>query len=609
MISNPPAKRPVPFAGRAFSWSKSPWRKGWIRPRASRSLSLAFSLAVLPFLVPSARAVIRADLSLRLRDELSRMSTEDAAASQRAAALAHYATAQQLEQAGQMREALEHYIAVVRLDPSHAEVAQHAAELAYRYRGKDEAVALLEAAATARPTDFRPVMALIRFLSTYGAGDSTSKSRAQQLLLDLPKRFPQQAEVISFVVLQQLSQNRRTDAVQTLEKASSLAVADPAWWLALGRVAQEVWPLAQTELREEHTRRVNVFFERALKQSPTGSAGDAVKLDVAQYYVLTNQLEIAKVLCADLVAKTGNLQARKLLFRLLQADGAKDEALAELEKIVQAVPADVEQRRLLAQAYQEREEWAKAFPHLEAAIQIGGGDASDYQSLGQLLLQSQLYDRLIELCARTLQLFPDNPIFHIHQAFALRSLQRWDKAIAAMERAASLAETGQAELVNHRFYFQFGLILERGGKPEKAAQMFEKAITLTPKDEIEDASTTMNYLGYLWLDQGIHLDKAGELIRKANELQPGNPAYIDSLGWWYYKKGDYAHALIELERALSLMKSLEADDAEILEHIAQTHLKLGDKAKAREMFQRARDLGPSDPRVRQRIEKGLNELN
>ncbi len=609
MISNPPAKRPVHFAGRAFSCIKSSVSQGHIRSRVSGVLTLAVVLAISPIAILSAKTPSRADLSLRIQDEILSPRLEDVALTQRASALAHYATAQQLEQAGQMREALEHYIAVVQADPSHAQAAQHAAELAYRYRGKPEAVALLESAVTARPSDYRPVMALIRFLATYAAEDNLLKSRAQSLLLDLPKRFPQQAEVISFVVLQHLSLNQRSQAIQILETASNRTADDSAWWLALGRVAQEVWPLAQAEMREEHTRRVNFFFESALKQAAIDSSGDAVRLDVAQYYVLTNQLENAKVLCAALVAKTGNLQARKILFRLYQADGAQDEALRELEKMVEASPADVEQRRLLAQAYQEREAWAKAVPHLEAAIQIGGGDASDYQSLGQLLLQSQLYDRLIQLCGRTIQLFPDNPIFHIHQAFALRSLQRWDKAIAAMEKAASLAETGQAELVNHRFYFQFGLILERGGKSEEAARMFEKAITLTPKDEIEDASTTMNYLGYLWLDQGINLDKAGELIRKANELQPGNPAYIDSLGWWYHKKGDYAHALVELERALSLLKTLKPDDAEIIEHIAQTHLKLGDKAKAREMFQRAFDLGPSDPHVRQRIEQGLNELN
>lgn len=550
-------------------------------------------------------AAARADLSLPKASAAAQ--PRDSALDLRASALAHYATAQQLERAGRMREALEHYAAVVRADPGNPEVVEHAAMLAHQYQGMKQAVALLEAAVAARPSEPGPVVALVRFLATYAPEDSTEKNRVPPLLAGLLKTFPKNAEVISFVVLQHLSLGRREDALQVLDLAARRVEKDPRWWLTLGRAAQEVWPLAQTEMREEHTRRVNVFFERALACAGEGREGDPVRLDVAQYYVLTNQLDAARGLCLTLAEKGGSLQARKILFRLHQADGRKDEALRELEKIVESAPSDVEQRRLLAQAYQERQEWARAVPHLEAAIQTGGGDAADYQALGQLLLQSQLYDRLIELCDRTIRLFPDNPVFHIHAAFALRSLQRWDKAISAMEQAAALAETGHAELVNHRFYFQFGLTLERGGRHDDAARMFEKAITLTPKDEVEDAANTMNYLGYMWLEQGRHLDKAGELILKANELQPGNAAYVDSLGWWHFKKGDYAHAVIELERALSLLKQPEGDDAEIMEHLAQAHLKLGDKEKARQIFERARGLQPTDARLRERIEKGLKD--
>jgi tetratricopeptide (TPR) repeat protein len=525
----------------------------------------------------------------------------------RAAALAHYAAAQQLEKEGKMRDALRHYTALVELDPGNLAILQRTAELASQYQDAAGAIRILEAAIAARPQNPAPTMALVRFLATYAATDAVAMERIPRLLDGLCKAHPRNAEVLTFSILQHLAQGRREAAVKLLEQASPGSAASAEWWLALGRAAQEVWPLGQAEMREEHTRRVNFYFERALSAAESGSEGDSARLDVAQYYVLTNQLDAARKLCWDLAEKHGNLQARKILFRLFQAEGQAEEALRQLEKIVETAPMDVEQRRLLAQAYQEREEWARAVPHLEAAIQIGGGDVADYQTLGQMLLQSQLYERLIELCERTVRLFPENPIFHIHAAFALRSLQRWEKAIAAMERAAALAESGQAELVNHRFFFQFGLTLERGGRHEEAARMFEKAITLTPKDEIEDAANTMNYLGYMWLEQGVHLEKAGELIQKANELQPGNAAYVDSLGWWYYKKGDYAHAIVELERALALLKQPESEDAEIIEHLGQAYLKLGDKEKARQMFERALSLGPTDATLRSRIEHGLKE--
>ncbi|GEP44268.1 hypothetical protein BGE01nite_35590 [Brevifollis gellanilyticus] len=520
-------------------------------------------------------------------------------------AMAHYATALQLENSGKMREALQHYLEVLKVDPTNAELATHTAELAYHYQGRPQAVAVLEKAVALRPEDPAVHLNLIRFLTTYVSEDPFEKDRTSQLVAEVVKRFPKRANVVSFAVLHHLSFSQRAEALAILDEASKQDVKSPGYWLELGRTAQQVWPLAQMEMREDHVKRVNFFFDRALMLAAAGPKGDAVRLEVAQFYVLTNQLELARGLCEKIVALSGSLQARKLLYRLYDSAEERDSALAVLEKIVEQVPDDVEQRRLLVQAYESREEWARAVPHLEAAIQLGGGDASEYQALGQLLLQARLYEKLVQLCERTTKLYPDNPIFHIHAAFAQRSLLRWEKAIQSMEKAAAMAENGQAELVNHRFYFQFGLTLERGGRAEEAGKMFEKAITLTPKDELDDAANTMNYLGYMWLEDGRYLDKAGELIRKANELQPDKAAYVDSLGWWHYKKGDYAHAVIELERAFSLLKNPEPDDAEIVEHLGQAHLKLGDKTKAREMFEKARDMGPTDPKLLKRIAEGL----
>jgi tetratricopeptide (TPR) repeat protein len=354
-------------------------------------------------------------------------------------------------------------------------------------------------------------------------------------------------------------------------------------------------------------RRVNVFFDKALALTPTGKKGESTRLEVAQFFLLSNQLDRARILCEQLSVQTGNLQARKLLYRLYESAEEKDKSLDVLEKIVAEVPNDVEQRRLLVNAYILREMPAKAVPHLEVAIQLAGGEVSDYQELGDLLLKSQLYERLIQLSARSVKLYPTVPMFHVQAALAQRALLRWDKAIQSFERAHAMVENSQSELVNYRFYFQYGLTLERAGRSDDAGKMFEKAINLTPKEEVEDAANTMNYLGFMWLDQEKYLDKAGELIRKANELKPDNAAYIDSLGWWYFKKGDYSKALKELQRALGLIKVLESEDAEIVEHIAQTYFKMNDLEKARESFEQARALQPKEPKLLKRLEEGLKQ--
>jgi len=552
------------------------------------------------------QAAERADLSLPPPDagqsfQLSHGGTKVAEV------LAHYSSALQFENAGKLREALTHYLAVLEVDPANSALALHTAELAYNFQGRPQAIALLEKAIASRPDEPAPYLNLARFALTYAADDPFEKERADLVLETALKRFPKIPDVYAFATLTRLTQGNREAAVKILEQAAKQDISDPFYWLAIGRTAQQVWPLGQAEMREEHTAKVNPFFQSALRHAAAGKKGESTRLEVAQYYLLTNQLDQARTLCEEIATQTGSLHARKLLHRLYDAAGEKDKSLATLEKIVEDEPGDVEQRKLLAAAYEAREEFAKAVPHLEAAIQTGGGEAEEYQALCELLLRSQLYERAIQLSDRCVKLFPDQAMFYVNAALAQRSLQRWEKAIQSFREAATLAEAGQSELINHRFYFQYGLTLERGGQPDEAGRMFEKSITLTPKDSLEDAANTMNYLGYMWLELDRHLDKAGELIRKANDLQPDNAAYVDSLGWWHFKKGDHPNALKELQRAFALIKEPQPDDAEIIEHIAQVYLKMDDRAKAREYFEKARALQPPDPRVKERIEKGLQQ--
>lgn len=524
-------------------------------------------------------------------------------------ALAHFSTALQFEAAGKLRDALTHYLAVMEADPANATLALHTAELAYNFRGRAEAISLLEKALASRPDDPEAYLNLARFSVTYAPDDPFEKDRAAQVLAQALKKFPKRPDVYAIAAVTLLSSGRREEAIKVVDQAAGQEVGDPQFWLVIGRTAQQIWPMGQAEMHDESLRRVNPLFEKALHHAAAGQAGDAVRVEVAQFFLLTNQLEKARTLCEEMAAQTGNLQARKLLFRLHEAFNEKDKALATLEKLVKDAPKDVELRRLLAAAYQSREKFAQAVPHLEAAIKLGGGEVQDYLTLGDLLLRSQMYEKLVQLSQRSIRLFPDHAMFRVHAALAQRYLQKIDKAISAFAEAAELVESNQSELNLPRFYFQYGITLERGGRHEEAGRILEKSITLTPKDEYEEAAGTMNYLGYMWLDQGKYLDKAGELIRKANELMPDNAAYVDSLGWWHYKKGDYPSALKELLRAITLSKELQPDDAEIVEHVALVYLKLGDKAKARAYFTTARDLNPPDENVRKRIEDEIQSLN
>jgi tetratricopeptide (TPR) repeat protein len=349
------------------------------------------------------------------------------------------------------------------------------------------------------------------------------------------------------------------------------------------------------------------FFENALKTASKAEA-EQVTLEVARQYLLTNDPERARQLCEKLAAEYNNLDARKLLYRLYVASEQKDKALSTLEHIVKQAPDDAEMQRLLASEYDKLKQPEKAIPHLEAAIQNGGGEIGDYVKLGWELYQTQKFDDMVRVGQRSVRLFPDHPLVHYQLAIAHRSREEWGPSVQHFAEAEQFASSTQSELLDHFFYYQYGITLERLARYEDASRMLEKSITLTPREESKAAANTMNFLGYMWLDVGTHLDKAGELIAKANELLPNQPAYIDSLGWFHYKKGNYPGALKEFQRAESLMKSITPEDAEILEHIGLTHQALGDKAKALDYLERAAALKTPDVKARKRIEDELKKF-
>ena len=522
--------------------------------------------------------------------------------------LAHYSAALQFEASGKLRQALEHYLAVFKADPTNAELAAHTAGIAMQFQGRESAMKILEDAVRANPRSPAPLLNLARFAGTYPPEDLFEKdTRPAKAISEALQRFPSHAEVYEAAVLFHLTQNERDKAVAIMEQAANQTSGDPQFWLDAGRVAERVWPLGQAEFNQEYRQRVAPFFENALK-NVTKADGERITLEVARHYLLTNDPERSRQLCEKLSAEYNSLEARKLLYRLYGAAEQKDKALATLEEIVKQAPDDSEQRRLLASEYDKLKQPEKAIPHLEAAIQNGGGEIGDYVKLGWQLYQTQKFEDMVRVGQRSARLFPDHPLVHYQLAIAHRAREEWAQSVKHFAEAEQHAASTQTELLDHLFYYQYGITLERMARYEDASRMLEKSITLTPREESKAAANTLNFLGYMWLEQGQRLDKAGEFILKANELFPDQPAYIDSLGWFRYKKGDYAAALKDLQRAESLLEPVQPEDAEILEHIGLTHQALGDKAKALEYLERANTLKTPDAKARKRIEDALQKL-
>ena len=527
----------------------------------------------------------------------------------RAQALAHYSAALQAEVAGDMAKAFEHYREVMRGEVEEADLVRRTIALAVRHGSEAEAEALLVERVKAHPTRPGPVLRLVEFLDAYYSGAEVEK-RANELMGEVVKRFGRDADVVSAAVLRHLVKGRRDQAVMVMNAAADGEGGeggDAGFWLVLAGVAQEVWPLGQTEVAEEHRKRVNVFYERALAAA-VKSKDRARELEVAQYYVLSNQLGEAKRICEVMAARDGDLAARKILYRLYEAEELKEKAFAVLEGIVRDDPKDVSQRRLLAEVLEKREQFPEAAKQLEEAIQVGSGTAADYEKLTNLWLGLQQPDKALTLVTRAIRLFPDTPGFQAQAGMAYAAKEDLPRAIEAFGEAEKLGTAGGALVFNHRFYFRFGVVLEQAERYEAAEAQLRKSIEMTPESEGAFRANTMNYLAYMWTERGERLDEAETMIRQAVQIEPDNAAFVDSLGWLLHKRGKQAEALVELKRAEGLLKVVEPGDAEILEHIASVEEALGKTKEAVETLKRAAALQTPDEGVAKRILEGLKRL-
>ncbi len=130
--------------------------------------------------------------------------------------------------------------------------------------------------------------------------------------------------------------------------------------------------------------------------------------------------------------------------------------------------------------------------------------------------------------------------------------------------------------------FRLGAFLEREKRYPEADAELRESIRLRP--EFGDA---LNYLGYSLADRNERLDEAESLIKRALGADPGNGAFLDSLGWVCFRKGRYAEAREHLERAVREYPN----DGTVLEHLGDTLEKLGDKDRARQAYKLAVEAG------------------
>ncbi len=234
-------------------------------------------------------------------------------------------------------------------------------------------------------------------------------------------------------------------------------------------------------------------------------------------------------------------RAQMLLIDTYRESHDIDRAIVETKKALDAAPKDPTLTVQLAMLYGEKLDAASATPLLTSLLKGDDGDLEIYLNLAQVQ----------ERC------------------------KKYPEAEQSAQKAMDLAkDPSEKESV----WFMLGAIYEREKKFDLAEAEFKKVLAVNPTN-----AAVLNYYGYMLADRGIRLDEATSMIQNAVSQDPNNGAYLDSLGWAYYKQ----NKLTEAEETLRKASERQTHDPTILAHLGDVYSKMGQKEHALQLWERS----------------------
>lgn len=309
----------------------------------------------------------------------------------------------------------------------------------------------------------------------------------------------------------------------------------------------------------------------------------------------------------DVLEQRANALPREgviLLGRLYYDVGRYDDALGIFRSLYDIEPHTPELARILGEVSLKKGNAGDALDYYRQAIALAPDDFRNYLAL--FFVSSKEFrepdetvvelppDEARQLLDRAASLLTDGDFEGYYVVgIAYQSLDDYQRSQELLERALQLKPDDEGALLN------LAGVLEKRGQYDLAREHVERLYRLQPDDPV-----VCNFYGYILTLMNRDLDKAELLIRTALQHEPDNGYYVDSLGWMYYVRGEYDHAVKELERASGLVH----EDPVILEHLGDAYWALEDYHRALTAYEKARVAGNGSQGVLDKLEAARARL-
>jgi tetratricopeptide (TPR) repeat protein len=273
--------------------------------------------------------------------------------------------------------------------------------------------------------------------------------------------------------------------------------------------------------------------------------------------------------------------------------GNHEKAIAMYVEMVKVDPKRANPQ--LLNAYRLSKQFDKAIPLGKELYSKDPGDLEIGMIYARSLADAGKSRDGADVLSKLLQSNPNNVDLYVNLSQVYLQEKRYADAEKILRRAEDKAPKNQS---NERLKIQLASVYERQKDFDRAESIFKEILKTNPQNAV-----ALNYIGYMLADRGVRLEEALQYVKEALAIDPQNGAYLDSLGWAYFKLNDMANAEKYLLQADGLVKN----DPTIDEHLGDLYFKTGNLQKAEEFWKRSVSIGTEQEDV-QKVRRKLEML-
>jgi tetratricopeptide (TPR) repeat protein len=372
-----------------------------------------------------------------------------------------------------------------------------------------------------------------------------------------------------------LAQGKADAALAQYQNLIELEPAEVQNYLRMAQIYRQLKKLDRAEesllrAKQRAPGSLEVIYGEALLYEAQGRFDDAIRVladSVAAIKANLGSLADSHRTLAVLYEQLGRLNR--------EVENFPSAVNAYRELLLLDTESEKRARSLIADTYRLAKDMPRALAESGKGMELFPQDRGLLVTHALLLGENGQTDEAAGLLRGLLAKSPEDRDLCLTLAQVYERGKRFEDAELASRRAEKLAS---APGENEGVWFLLGAIFERQKKFDLAEAQFKKVLQVNPQN-----AQVLNYFGYMLADQGTRLDEAVDLIRRALAEEPFNGAYLDSLGWAFFKQNNLAEAEAYLRKAVDRNRH----DPTIHDHLGDVLAKAGRAAQAAAEWEKA----------------------